>query len=330
MSDVLDVFARPERWPWAVALLVVGLGVVFALARIARRRRAAVFGADDTPAGLDTRDALLVAVGLVACGVALLDPRWGATDVGAGQAADVVVCVDVSRSMLARDVAPSRLDWTRAALRDLAGATRGERLALVAFAGDARLVVPLTEDAASLAVLADDVGPWSVARGGTDLGAALDAAAGALAAVPDERAAAIVLITDGEGHDVAAPEALAPFVDVGVPVHTVAVGSTRGAKIPIGGEGGERYVVDASGRDVVTRPDVARLTELAARSGGEALHVASTDADVSLAPLLRRVARRRGVELPDDDDPTRRRPRHAWFVGLAVVVWLATNDGRWR
>lgn len=327
--NALETLAHPERWPWVLAAVAVGALVVAGVAQRARTRRAAVSG-DDVPP--DRRGVALGVVGLLACGVALLDPRWGPAEPVGAREADVVVCLDVSRSMLARDVAPSRLAWSLDALADLADAAAGRRLALVAFAGDARLVVPLTEDASGFVAMAEQVGPWSVGRGGTDLGGALSVASDALLSVPDARPAAVVLVTDGEGHDVDAARGVDALVDAGVPLHTVAVGSPRGAKIPVPGPRGETFVVDARGRDVVTRPDVGRLAALAARTGGEALAVEGADDGVLLAPLLARVGRRGETsdEPGVDPDPTRRRPRHAWFVAVALVAWLAAGERGWR
>ena len=107
---------------------------------------------------------------------------------------DILVCLDVSRSMLAQDLQPSRLARAQEEIRALAARTESDRVGLVLFAGDARLAVPLTRDKDSFASLASRASPLSVERGGSDVGAALDTALGALTGAHE----VILLLTDGE------------------------------------------------------------------------------------------------------------------------------------
>jgi Ca-activated chloride channel family protein len=180
---------------------------------------------------------------------------------------DVVLCLDVSRSMLARDVAPARLVRAQREIRLLAEHTGGERLGLVVFAGEARRVVPLTQDGASLAALADLADPWSVRRGGTDLGAALDVARQVLAAGTGSRGA-IVLLTDGEDLGGGGRRAAARCRKAGLTVDAVGLGSPRGSKIAVQGPGGPGFLQDPQGRDVVSKLDLQGLEALTDAGGG--------------------------------------------------------------
>src|SRR5690606_36032526 len=186
---------------------------------------------------------------------------------GVPRGLDLVVCLDLSRSMLSRDVAPSRLARARAEIRALAERVRGDRLALATFAGYARLAVPLTRDRQSFADLVDLADPATVTRGGTDLGAALDAALGA---VPEDLAAdaAIVLVTDGEDLEQRGLAAARRCAERGVAVHCLGLGSTLGSKIAVEGPDGETFLRDASGEEVVSALDRDGLAAIAAAGSG--------------------------------------------------------------
>lgn len=176
---------------------------------------------------------------------------------------DVIVCLDVSRSMQARDLAPDRLGRAQAEIAALAEVARGDRLGLVLFAGEARLLVPRTQDATSLAEMAAHAGPWDVPRGGTDLAAALATARDAL----DDRAGTGAIIVLGDGEDLGGRETatvLAALRRDGVAVHALGLGTTRGAKIPDDGA----FVRGPSGREVITRLESRALEGAAAATGG--------------------------------------------------------------
>ncbi len=207
------------------------------------------------------------AVGLFLALFAALGPALGAS---AGelewQGVDVVVCLDVSRSMLARDVLPDRLTRAQEQIRALAERTRGDRMALVLFAGEARLRVPLTRDVASLAELAEAADPAAVSLGGTDLGAALETALLALEG-GDGRPQAIVLLTDGEDLGGRGARVAAECADRQVPVHGLGLATDEGSRIVLG-TGAGQSVRDAAGREVVSALDAAGLTRIADATGG--------------------------------------------------------------
>jgi len=180
---------------------------------------------------------------------------------------DLVLCLDVSRSMLARDLDPDRLTRAKQEILSLAGAAQGDRLALVVFAGDARLRVPLTQDVLSFAGLTARVDPSDARRGGTNLGAALETAAAALPAT-SRRYGTIVLLTDGEdlaGGGLRVAEDLAAQGRV---VHCLGLGSTLGSKITIREAGASGFLRDKEGQDVVSALDAAGLRSIAEATGG--------------------------------------------------------------
>jgi len=183
---------------------------------------------------------------------------------------DVCFVVDVSRSMLAEDIAPNRLERTKLWLRDVIGVLEGDRVALVAFAGSGRVMSPLTHDYGFLATMVDDLRPESVEVGGTMIG---DAIRLALDRVFDEGGAErfqdIVLITDGEDQGsmpVAAAEAMG---ERGIRLIAIGVGDpSEGARIPISQGGEVRFVVDEDGEPVVSRLDEQTLRDMVAQTPG--------------------------------------------------------------
>jgi len=269
-----EFFARPEAWPLLLAAPIAWY-VLLVLDRARARRLARVVGprthalAPDASGRLRAVRRALLAAGVALALVAVMRPVWG-DDGGVAdpRGPDVVVCLDVSRSMLARDVAPSRLESAKRQIRALAGRTRGGRLALVAFAGDARLAAPLTADMRSFADLADAVDPSAALRGGSDVGAALDAALDAMKS-ETSGGGAVVLVTDGEDLGARGLRAAQTCRARDVEVHCVGLGSPLGSKIVVDGGAGEAFLRDRAGAAVVSAMDVAGLRRIAETTGGE-------------------------------------------------------------
>ncbi len=280
----------PDFWPVFLAS-AAGAWAVFRLeARRARHRRA-VFG---LRADLLTKEASpsrrrgrnLCAAGLLlAGGAAALQPAWGAGLPRPDEdPADIMICLDVSRSMLARDLAPDRLRRARQEIQSLAARARGDRLGLVVFAGEARLLIPLTTDMESFAQLLELAEPDVLPRGGTDLGAAISAAIRALGSADGEHEA-IVLLTDGEDLAAAGAAAAAQAQARGIAIHCVGFGSARGSKIAVERDGGESFLRDGAGREVVSALDAAGLRAIADATGG--LYLEAGAAPGALAQLQR-------------------------------------------
>jgi Ca-activated chloride channel family protein len=234
-------WAEP-RFLWVALALVLGAIVAMLWAVRARRQAMERFGdpdlvralRDGAPAGWRaTRGVLtVIALGLVALAVARPQGR-ARTDVVARRGIDIVVCLDVSKSMLARDVAPSRIQRARNELQRLLQEEPGDRIGVVIFAG-ATMSYPLTTDHESAERFMREVEPWNFPVGGTSIGRAITAAQELFR---DDRLAArrskvIIVLTDGEdldGDPVAAARAAAQD---GIQVFIDAIGSTLPEPIP--------------------------------------------------------------------------------------------------
>jgi Ca-activated chloride channel family protein len=326
---------RPA-WAWApaVGLLVLALGW-WGLAR--RRRERARFVergqlARFLPGFSGARAAARVALAALATvllGLSLIGPVRGHTlrEVKTS-GVDLVVCIDTSRSMLARDVRPDRLTRAKREVLGLLDRPGSDRIALIAFSGDAREVAPLTHDRVALKQLLERVTPDDNRMGGTSLASALERAL----AMFDGRTGsseAIALVTDGED---LAGEGLRMAQQAqarGIRVYVVGVGTEGGGKIPIADErGGERFLADRAGEEVVSRMDRASLRRLAEETGGEFLAV-----DESPTPLEalydRRITHLEGRELVGGKE---RIPhdRYQWTLALALACMLGEAGLRER
>lgn len=219
---------------------------------------------------------ILAALGFL---VASLRPQWGArTELAHHRGLDVVFALDVSRSMLAQDVAPDRLRRAKLEISALTDRLNGNRMALVAFAGSAFVQCPLTTDSSAVKMFLDALSPDVVPQGGTALARALTVSARLFSTSQeksgdDDRRATqvLILITDGEDHEGQVKGAAERLAELGVQVFVVGIGSKQGEPIPDLNEQGQLvgYVKDAQGKTVLTRLDVDGLSAVAKATHGQ-------------------------------------------------------------
>ena len=188
---------------------------------------------------------------------------------------DIVVALDFSRSMLARDVYPTRLDRAKLELAHLIDGLKGDRVGVVAFAGET-LSYPLTVDYEAAKLFWRDLGPDDMPVGGTDLGRALGAATDLLVRVrkpqaKHQPAQVIVLLTDGEDTEGRGLEAAREAAKAGIKIFTLGIGSTDAPYVQLFDEDGHAsgMIADESGRPVRVGLDEAALRQIAQVSGGE-------------------------------------------------------------
>ncbi len=219
---------------------------------------------------------ILLIGGLVGIIAALAGPRWGFQweDVER-RGVDLVVALDLSKSMLAEDAKPDRLTAAKREIRDLIELLKGDRVALVAFAGTAFIQCPLTLDYHAFELFLDQMDPDWVPVGGTDLAGAVRAS---IEAFPtNERSGrAVLLITDGEDHSGQLRTAAEDARKAGVHVFVVGMGDPAGAPIP-DGDGG--FVKDR-GKVVLSRLDEAGLKELTLTTEGTYVRSVAGDLDL--------------------------------------------------
>jgi Ca-activated chloride channel family protein len=319
-------WARPHLW--SVGLLVPLLWLlVFAVLR-ARVRARARYGAVFTervpaPAARATFWAVIAAC----LWLAWMEPQLGEERVSVERRGlDVIFCLDTSRSMLARDLEPSRLERAKRDIRSLLPSLLGgDRVALLAFAGQTRLVVPPTHDIDSFRHLLERVDTDTVRVGGTDIAAALRRAL-ELAETGEERTTAIVLATDGEDLAGAGKQAALEVKRRGIVLHAVGYGSTLGSKILVARDGEEGFLKSDTGDEVVSTLHADSLRAMAEAAGGELVR-----ADVMALPLLELKQKRldpmlqRSYQAGEEWAP---KTRYQWvlilcFLFLMFELWSA-------
>jgi len=224
---------------------------------------------------------------------------------------DVIIAVDVSRSMLATDVLPTRLDRAKLLAEDLVGELGADRIGLVAFAGSAFLQAPLTLDHGAVLTALDELDTSVIPKGGTNLAAAIVAAEDAFGKA-EGFSRAVVIISDGEELSADGLAAAKRAAEQGVRIFTVGVGSAEGSEIP-DGEG--EFIRDPSTRKIVnSRLDEARMTEIAEATGGFYTRLDDKAATLIAADGIGK------MEEADISANSSRRPieRYQWPLGAAI------------
>ena len=256
-------------------------------------------------------------LGLAALLLALAGPRMGYREVEReSRGLDIIFLIDTSRSMLAQDVKPDRLTRTKLAALDLAEALKGDRLALVAFAGGGFLQVPLTVDYVAMRESIQDLDTDVIPTQGTNFGDALRLAIDAFGN-SDKHSRAIVIFSDGEEWSGEADDEVKTLANQGVPVFTVGVGTTEGAPIPEHDRyGNTAYHKDSGGQIVQTKLEEAKLEDIAKKTGGEYLRLEETP---RLADVLKNSLKRVDSEAAS---VTSREPleRFQWPLGLGIAL----------
>jgi Ca-activated chloride channel family protein len=324
-------FTRPFLWPWFLLLpvLFAALWWTFGRARLLAWR----YGAPSQdlvpkPWARASRCTALAGLGLLCW----MDPRYGDELLAVERRGlDVIFCLDTSRSMLARDLEPTRLARARQDIAAVLPAVRGgDRVGLCVFAGQARLWIPLTHDVDSFRGLLDEVDTDIVPVGGSDLAAALRKAR-ELADPENRKTTAVVLLTDGEDLAGAGRQAATELGAVGIVVHCIGYGDARGSKITLAQDGKETFLKGKDGQEVVSAMDVESLRAIAQATGGECLR-----ADAMALPLQQLHERRLlGMEKRayDQGEQKGKRARYQWVLlpmVLLLLIEIATSGGRRR
>ena len=195
------------------------------------------------------------------------------------QGIETIICLDISNSMLAEDVVPSRLDKSKMLVENLVDNFTNDKIGLIVFAGDAFVQLPITSDYVSAKMFLQNITPGLIQTQGTNIADAIDLASKSFTQ-QNNVGRAIVVITDGENHEPGATEAAAAAKKKGINVFILGIGNSTGAPIPMG-DGG--YLKDHSGNTVMTALNENMCKELAQAGSGQYIHVDNTsDAEKTL------------------------------------------------
>ncbi len=216
--------------------------------------------------------------------LALTEPQWNPQPQQIRrQGRDVVILLDTSRSMLAEDIKPNRLERSKLAIKDLLAVLKGDRIAIVTFAGNATVKCPLTQDYAFVRMALADITTESTSRGGTMIGDAIRLAANEVFDKQSREFKDLIIITDGEDHDSFPVEAAKKAAEEGIRIIAIGLGDdATGSRIPITGPDGKITFLKYQGQEVWTKLDSDTLREVAyATDGGKYLSVVpGTDLDL--------------------------------------------------
>ena len=313
------IFAKPA-FLWLL-LLVPLLPVVYAVVLRLRRRRVERFGEAELVARLMPHYSVgkgwvrlvLFSLALGLLGIGLARPQIGAKlTEKETHGAEIMICLDVSNSMLAKDYSPNRLERAKLAISRLVDKLRDDRIGLIIFAGKSFVQLPITTDYVSAKMFLGSIDTQSVPVQGTAIGDAVLTAAKSFSA-QSEKSRAIIVITDGENHEDDPVAAAKQAAEAGIKVYTVGVGSAEGVPIPMA----DGLLRDKDGNIVVTRLDEGTLRKVA--EAGNGAYVRAGNEEFGLNPVindLRRLEAEHFKSIVFEEY----NEQYMYFVGAALLL----------
>ncbi|MBR0300831.1 MAG: VWA domain-containing protein [Bacteroidales bacterium] len=239
--------------------------------------------------------------------------------------AEIMICLDVSNSMLAKDYSPNRLERAKLAISRITDKLQDDRIGLIIFAGSSFVQLPITSDYVSAKMFLSSISTESVPVQGTAIGDAILTAARSFSA-QSEKSRAIIVITDGENHEDDPVDAARQAAEMGIRIYTIGVGSLRGEPIPIDGD----LMKDKDGNIVVTRLDEGTLQKVAEAGGGAYVHAGNEE--FGLNPIINdlknlEAERFNSVVFEDYDE------QYMYFFAVALVllvIEMLIGQRRWK
>lgn len=233
---------------------------------------------------------------------------------------DVVVAVDVSLSMYAEDIKPNRMARSKQEIGKFVDRLSGDRIALVAFAGEAFLQCPLTMDYGAFKIFLDILGPDLIQTPGTDIGSALEASIKAFDP-KDRKYRVIVLLTDGEDHSGQAEKMAEEAARQGITIFTVGIGLAQGVPIPLkDDQGNVTYKKDSQGNIVTSKLDEEMLQKIALTTNGKYYH--AEPGRFELEAILKEINQKEKREL-ESERMSQYEDRFQIPLGIALFLLIA-------
>ncbi len=318
-------FAEPFNFVVLAGVILLGLFLFWTLSR--KKQMLARFG--DLPLLMKTSPyisfvrqrtkILLVLVGLSFITLALASLQFGThLEVLRREGIDIVVAVDVSASMLARDMKPNRLEKAKQEIRGVIDRLKGDRIGLVAFAGEAFIQCPLTLDYSAAEFLLKAMNTNSVSVQGTALPSAIEMATSAFNE-QERKHKVLLLLTDGEDHEGGAVEMAEEARKAGVRIYTVGIGSPTGEPIPVIDRNGEQvgFKKDRDGEVIVSKLDDLTLQKIALATGGKFYRASA--GEIELDKIFDEINSMEKKEL-EGTLVTRFDDRYQWPLLLAILL----------
>lgn len=263
---------------------------------------------------------VLQMVALVCLIVAAARPQFGSKlETVKKQGIEVMVCLDISNSMLAEDIAPSRLDKSKRMLARMLDQMQNDQVGLVVFAGDAVVQLPITNDFVSAKMFLESISPDNISVQGTAIGAAINLAVRSFTP-REESSKAIVLITDAENHEDDAAGAASAAFEKGIPTHVIGVGSTQGTVIPDGSGRRNSPRKDSNGNPITTRLDEAIARQVA--EAGHGIYAHADNSNSAINSVIESLHQMRTAEL-ESHVYAEYDEQFFWFVLVAFLCVVA-------
>ena len=212
---------------------------------------------------------VLFLIALVFVIIALAEPRWGKElRKVKKEGIDIVICLDVSKSMDATDIKPSRIERAKDQISLFIDNLKGDRVALIPFAGKAYVQCPLTDDYAAAKMFLSLLNTNAIQEFGTNIGAAIDKAMKLFGESSKHKV--IILVSDGEDLEKSAIDKAKEAAKKGAIIYSLGIGTPQGSPIPMKAENGNTsYAKDENGNIILTKLDVSTLSKLATITGGQ-------------------------------------------------------------
>lgn len=319
-------WAHPE-YLYALLLLPL-LALLFIAVRSRRKKQLQLLGDNELVAQLmqensDRKPVLRTILFLAALGFVII--AWANPQIGSRleevkrQGVDVMIALDVSNSMKARDLQPNRLERAKQIISRLIDKLENDRIGLVVFAGQAYVQLPITTDYAAAKLFLSNIDTDLIPTQGTAIGAAIRLANESFTS-KDKKHKVLIVITDGENHEDDALEATKEAVEAGVVVHTIGMGSPDGTPIPLSrNANSQEFLKDNEGNTVLTKLDEVGLEKIATEGKGKYIH--STSGDDGLNTLLDQIGRMEKKSF-GTKQYTDYEDRFQYFLAIALVLLL--------
>lgn len=255
--------------------------------------------------------------------IALARPQWNKeVQIMKKEGIDIVVCIDVSKSMDAQDIKPSRIDRAKDQITRFIDGLRGDRIAIVAFAGRSFVQCPLTDDYSAAKLFLSLLDTETVTSYGTDIGGALQTAMPLFAEA--EKHKVIIVVSDGEDLEENALDVAKESAGQGAVIYTLGVGSPQGSTIPIqDAQGNTVYAKDDAGNIIFTKLDIATLTDIARSGNGRFYPITPQQSEIlEILNNINAIEKKKF----DSKEYVRYKEQYHWFVAIALALlcieWL--------
>jgi len=278
--------------------------------------------------------AVLILAGFVLLVIGLARPAWNLQQTTiTRRGRDVVFVLDVSKSMLAEDLAPNRLERAKLAIADVVDKLQGDRVGLLVFAGSAAVKCPLTLDYGFFRMILENISTDSISRGGTMIGDAIRLVHDQMLDNQEKKYKDIVLITDGEDQESFPIEAANEAAEKGVRLLIVGLGDeNEGKRIPITDESGRKAFMKYQGQEVWSRLDAHTLRAMAmATPGGRYLNVATGTID--LGEVYQQLIGSAEKKELEEETIEKYEEKFQVFIGIAFLllgIEALISERRWK